>query len=142
MTRHHAESNNILLTRNLPFDSDFRQRSHSLMIPLPCSWAKSNRMHGQFEYDVTWFCFCFILFVRIHGAVVVPQFVSQGEGSGGESWGEGLENYSFHGRHMCIVPYMLSFPGIQFLLQSDTTYISSSDQSTVDFLPTHVTNVL
>ena len=25
MTRHHAESKNILLTRNLPFDSDVRQ---------------------------------------------------------------------------------------------------------------------
>ena len=102
MTRHHAESNNILLTRNLPFDSDFRQRSHSLMIPLPCSWAKSNRMHGQFEYDVTWFCFCFILFVRMHGAVVVPQFVSQGEGSGGESWGEGLENYTVFMDVICV----------------------------------------
>ena len=28
MTRHHAY--NIFLTRNLPFDSDFRQRSHPL----------------------------------------------------------------------------------------------------------------
>ena len=25
MTRHHAEPNNILLTRNLPFDSDVKQ---------------------------------------------------------------------------------------------------------------------
>ena len=54
MTRHHA--NNILLTRNLPFDSDVRQWSHPLMIPLHCLWAKSNnRTRGQFEYDVTLF---------------------------------------------------------------------------------------
>ena len=34
MTRHHAEPNiNILLTRNLPFDSDIRQWSHAIMIP-------------------------------------------------------------------------------------------------------------
>ena len=32
----------ILLTRNLPFDSDVRQRSHSLMVALHCLWAKSN----------------------------------------------------------------------------------------------------
>ena len=66
MTRHHAEPNNILLTRNLPFDSDVRLRSHPLMIPLHFLWAKSNnRAHGQFECDVTWFCFCFD-FVRSH----------------------------------------------------------------------------
>ena len=61
MTRHHAEPNiNILLTRNLPFDSDVRQRSHPLMIPLDRLWAKSNnRTSGQFECDVTLFCFCF-----------------------------------------------------------------------------------
>ena len=63
MTRHYAEPNiNILLTRNLPFDSYLRKWSHSLH----CLWAKSNnRMRGQFEYDVTWFCFCFD-FVRSH----------------------------------------------------------------------------
>ena len=61
MTRHYVESNiNILLTRNLPFDSDVRQWSHRLMIPLHCLWAKSNNIaRGQFERDVTWFCFCF-----------------------------------------------------------------------------------
>ena len=38
----------------------------SLMIPLRCLWAKSsNRRRGQFECDVTWFCFC-INFVRSH----------------------------------------------------------------------------
>ena len=61
MTRHHAESNiNILLTRNLPTDSGVRQWSHSLMIPMHSLWAKSKyRTCGQFECDVTWFCFCF-----------------------------------------------------------------------------------
>ena len=61
ITRHHAEPNiNILVTRNLPFDSDVRQQSHTLMIPLHYLWDKSNnRTRGQFEYDVTCFCFCF-----------------------------------------------------------------------------------
>ena len=61
MTRHHPEPNiNILLTRNLPFDSDVRQGSHPLMIPLNCLWVESkNRPRGQFECDMTWFCFCF-----------------------------------------------------------------------------------
>ena len=56
-----AESNiNILLTRNLPIDSGVRQWSHPLMIPFHCLQAKSNyRMHGQFEWDVIWFCFYF-----------------------------------------------------------------------------------
>ena len=40
MARHHA--NKILLARNLPFDSDVRQWSHPLMIPLNCLWFKSN----------------------------------------------------------------------------------------------------
>ena len=31
MTRHHA--NNILLTRNLPFDYDVKESSHPPMIP-------------------------------------------------------------------------------------------------------------
>ena len=66
MSRHHTEPNNILLKRNLPFDSDIRQKSHPLMIPLHCLWAiSSNRTRGQFECDVTWFCFCFD-FVRSH----------------------------------------------------------------------------
>ena len=57
VTWHHAEPNNILLTRNLPFDPDARHWSHPLMIPLHCSWPKSNnRTRGQFECDVTWFC--------------------------------------------------------------------------------------
>ena len=66
-TRHHAEPNiNMLLTRNLPFDSDVRQWSHPLMIPLHCLWAKSNnKTRDQFECDVSWFRFCFD-FVRSH----------------------------------------------------------------------------
>ena len=61
ITRHHAEPNiNILLTKNLPFHCGVRQWSHPLKIPLHCLWTKSNnRMRVQFEYDVTWFCFCF-----------------------------------------------------------------------------------
>ena len=40
--------------------------SHPLMIPLHCLWAKSiNRTRGEFECDLTWFCFCFG-FVRSH----------------------------------------------------------------------------
>ena len=67
MTRHHAKPNiNTLLTRNFPFEFDTGQWSHPLMIPLHCLWAKSNnRTRGQFECDVTWFCFCFD-FVRSH----------------------------------------------------------------------------
>ena len=71
MTRHHA--NNISLARNLPFDSEVRQGSHPLMIPMHCLWAKSNnRMRGHFEYDVA-LCFYFSLisFIHMHGAVVV-----------------------------------------------------------------------
>ena len=53
MTRHRAEPNiNILLTRNLPFDSDVRHWSRILMIPMHCLWAKqNNRARGQFEND-------------------------------------------------------------------------------------------
>ena len=50
MTSRHAEPNiNILLTRNPPFDSDVRQWTHPLMIPLNVY----NRTRGQFECDVT-----------------------------------------------------------------------------------------
>ena len=67
ITRHHAESNfNILLTRNLPFDSGVRQWRYLLMMLLHCLSAKSNnKTCGQFEYNVTWFYFCFD-FVRSH----------------------------------------------------------------------------
>ena len=37
------------------------------MIPMHCLWDKANkRTRGQFECDVTWFCFCFD-FVRSKG---------------------------------------------------------------------------
>ena len=59
---------NILLTRYLLFDSDVRQWSHPLMIPMHCLWAKSNtKTRGQFECDLTWFCFCF----RSYGCFIV-----------------------------------------------------------------------
>ena len=70
MIRYHA---NILLARNIPLDSDLRQRSHSLMIPLHCLWDKSNhRTCGQFEYVQLYlcifvFCFCLILFITCTG---------------------------------------------------------------------------
>ena len=75
MTRHRAGPNiNILLTRNLPINSRVKQRSHPLMIPLHCLWAKSsNRTRGQFEYDVTCFVFVLISFVYMHDAFVVPR---------------------------------------------------------------------
>ena len=73
MTRRHAY--NILFTRNLSFDSDVRQSSHPLMIPLHCLWTKSKiRTRGQFECDVTLFLLFFVLisFFQMHGAIVVP----------------------------------------------------------------------
>lgn len=39
MTRHYAEPNNILLTRNPPFDPDVRQCSHRLIIPIHFFWG-------------------------------------------------------------------------------------------------------
>ena len=49
------------------------------MIPLHSLWTKSNnRTHRQFECDVP---FVLILFVHLHGAVVVPQFVGEGRGA-------------------------------------------------------------
>ena len=72
VTRHHAEPNiNILLTRNLPFDSDVRRWSHPLVIP----FNAYNRTNGQFECGVTWFCFrlnSFTFTVRLLFIVCVP----------------------------------------------------------------------
>ena len=132
MTRHHAESNiNILLTRNLSFDSGVRQLSHILIMPLYCFWAKSNnRTCGRFEYDVTWSCFCFD-FVRSHAqcdccAIVCWRGCGMGwrgvrlkldvqgevggknldvDGQGGGGGSCNLDN--IHGHHMCIVPYYI-----------------------------------
>ena len=43
VTTHHAEPNmNILLASNLPYESDVRQWSPPLVIPLHCLWVKSN----------------------------------------------------------------------------------------------------
>ena len=65
MTRHHAELNiNILLTRNLPFESDLRQRSHPLMISMHCLWAKwNNTTRSQFDFDRlhAWCGYCCIV---------------------------------------------------------------------------------
>ena len=78
-TRHHTEPNvNILLARNIFFDPDVRQWSHPSMIPMHCLWAKANnRTCGQFECDVTWpgFVFVLISFIHIYSAFVVPWFV-------------------------------------------------------------------
>ena len=63
MTRDHVETNNISLIGNLYFDSNVRQWSYPLMIPMHCLWAKSiNRTRGQFEYDVVGFVFVLISF--------------------------------------------------------------------------------
>ena len=65
MTRH-AESNNILLTRNLLIDPNIRHWSYPLMIPLHCLWAKlNNRTRNQFGMWRSWLCFSFD-FVRSH----------------------------------------------------------------------------
>ena len=67
MTRHRAEPNiNILLTRNLRFDTDTKQWSQPVMMPLHFLFVKlNNRTCGQFECFVAWFCFCFD-FVHSH----------------------------------------------------------------------------
>ena len=77
MTRHHTEPNTncILLTGNLSFGSEHpcSDAIQILMIPFHCLWAKSNnRTRGQFECDVLGFVLVLILFVHMHGAVVVP----------------------------------------------------------------------
>ena len=59
-------ANDILLARHLPFDSDVRQWSDPLMIPLHCLWAKfENGTRGHFEYEVTsvFFSFGLISFI-------------------------------------------------------------------------------
>ena len=74
MTRHHAESNiSILLTRNLPFDSDVRQWSYPLIIPLHVC-GLNRTIERIVNLNVTWLCFVFdfISFVHMHGVIVVP----------------------------------------------------------------------
>ena len=65
VTRHRGS--NILLTRNLHFDSDVRQWSHALMVLLHCLSAKSN-YRTVVSLNVTWFVFVLILFIHIHDA--------------------------------------------------------------------------
>ena len=49
MTRHHA--NNMLLARNLLFDSAIRQWSHPLMIPSYCLWKTFGEIFGQLHTE-------------------------------------------------------------------------------------------
>ena len=59
MTRHQAESNiNILLTRNLPFDSGVIQWIHPFMIPLHCC-GLNRTIECVVNLNVT----CFVLFL-------------------------------------------------------------------------------
>ena len=52
--------------KNLSFDSDVRQWSHPLMIPLHCLWDKlNNRTCGHFEYDVALF-FYYYYYYFVH----------------------------------------------------------------------------
>ena len=60
MTRHHVESNiSILLTRNLPFDSDVRQWSYPLIIPLHVC-GLNRTIERVVNLNVTWLCFDFV----------------------------------------------------------------------------------
>ena len=124
MNIHHAESNiNISLTRNLPIDFGVRGWSHPLMIPLYSLSGKSNnRTRGQFECDVTWFCFHFD-FIRSHARCGCCSLVclrgwvdggrdlfklehprSRGWKNSGRRWagGEGLENQTVFLNVICV----------------------------------------
>ena len=75
------------------------------MIPLYCLLAKSNnRTRGQFDSDVTWFCFC-LDFVRSHarcgccsivcsrgweGVLLKLDVQSQGDGKNLDTDGQGM----------------------------------------------------
>ena len=115
MIRHHAEPNiNILSTRNLLFDSDVRQWSRPLMIPMHSLFAKSsNRKRDQFECDVIWFCFCFDFVCsqeRYHlergDAFEIGRPRSRGWKNFGRRWTGGgcLENWKIFKNVMCIIP--------------------------------------
>ena len=76
ITRYHDEPNNILVTRNIPFESDVRQWSDPLMIPLHCLWAKlNNTMRGQFNVTLLGFVYVLILFVRSYARWVCSSIV-------------------------------------------------------------------
>ena len=63
------------MTRNLPFDSDVRQWSHPLMIPLHCLWTNSNnRTPSQFE--CTWLAFVFVLTLFAHDGIILREWGS------------------------------------------------------------------
>ena len=121
MIRHHAEPNiNILSTRNLLFDSDVRQWSRPLMIPMHSLFAKSsNRKRDQFECDVIWFCFCFDFVCsqeRYHlergDAFEIGRPRSRGWKNFGRRWARGGRSWkvnNFCGRHMCIIPNCCCF---------------------------------
>ena len=69
-----AEPNiDILLTRNLPFDTDVRQGGHPLMIPLHFCGIKRT-IERVVNLNVMWLGFAFVLisFIHVHGVVVVP----------------------------------------------------------------------
>ena len=114
-----AESNNnISLTKNLTINSGVRQRSHPLMIPLHCLWAKSNnRTRNQFESDVWCDDFirlharCGCCFVVCWKGTLGLKLDVQGQGGGknfGHRWtggrGRSWKLDNFLGSHMCIVP--------------------------------------
>ena len=71
---YHDEPNlNILLTRNLPFDTDVRQWSFPLVIHcIVCVLDRTTE--PQVNLNVTWLGFVFVLisFVYMHGSLVVP----------------------------------------------------------------------
>ena len=73
MTRHHA--NNILLARNLPFDTDVNEVKPSFndTTALFCGLNRTTeRMVALNVTCLNFFCFCLISFIHMHGAVVVP----------------------------------------------------------------------
>ena len=123
----------MLLARNLPINAGVRQWSHTLMIPLHRLWTKSNnRTCGQFEYDMTWFCLCFLFicsYARFGCCSIVclkewglEELVGGWEGwslfnfwlptcrrwNSFECWWTWGKRFwkldNFDGRHICIVP--------------------------------------
>ena len=62
MTKHHAELNINMKPSFNDTIALFGTKSN-------------NRRHGQFVYDMTWFCFCFDFFVHMHRVVLSLEFV-------------------------------------------------------------------
>ena len=71
MTRDH--SNNILLTRNLPFDSDVGEAILYLYHCIVCGLNRT--IERVVNLNVTWLCFCFVFalisFIHMNSAVAV-----------------------------------------------------------------------